>query len=350
MNKAQKLLKFLSENKEKISPLTILTHNYPDPDGIASAYGLQYLASNFYGIESKMGYGGVIGRIENRNMVDILDIPINKITQTELKNSNNIAVVDTQPSFQNNLFPEDKVATIVLDQHKSNAKFKSLFKIIDPACGATCVIVANALLEIKAEIPKSLATAIAYGISSETLNLYRGTSKKIIKTYLSILPMCDITALAQIQNPTRSKNFFKSLGTGIQNAVVCGKLIAAHLENVENPDLVSQTADFFLTYKDVEWSMCTGRYKENLHISLRSRQIDATAGQILREVVGDESRAGGHGGIAGGTVVVGKDALKEDWKKAEDKILESLSEKLHIPTSSCTLHPFRIIENNNKGG
>ena len=343
MKKAQKILTFLSDNKEKLSPLLILTHNYPDPDAMASAFSLQYLVSDFYGIESKIVYGGIIGRMENRNMVDILNIPISKVSQADFKNYPNVALVDTQPLFQNNSFPQDQYANIVIDQHKSTSKPKSELVVIDTKCGATCVIIAEALLLLNAEIPKNIATAIAYGIVSETLNLYRGTTKRVINTYLSILPRCDMTALAQIQNPTRSKNFFKTLGVGIQNAVVCERFIASNLGLVENPDLVSQTADFFLTYNDIEWSLCTGRYKDNLHISLRSRQEDATAGEFLREVIGDESRAGGHGGIAGGNIHIGKDSNENKWKEAEQMIFQGLSEKLHIKSESCSYFPFKTI-------
>ena len=72
MKSPNKLLKFLAEKKENISPLLILTHNYPDPDAIASAFTLQYLTENFFGMKTKIAYGGVIGRMENRSMVDIL--------------------------------------------------------------------------------------------------------------------------------------------------------------------------------------------------------------------------------------------------------------------------------------
>lgn len=344
MKKAHKILSFLEKNKETLSPLLILTHNFPDPDALASAFALKYIVENFYNIQSKIVYGGVIGRTENRSMVDILSIPINKLTSSDFKEYSSYALVDTQPFFQNNSFPQDKHASIVIDQHKATKKPKADLVIIDPKCGATCVLITEALLLHTNELPKELATAISYGIISETLNLYRGTTRRVIKTYLSILPKADITALAQIQNPTRSKNFFKSLSVGIQNCIVCESLIASHLGFVENPDLVSQTADFLLSYKDIEWCVCTGRYKGSLYVSLRSRVADATSGDILREVVGDESRAGGHGGIAGGSIVIGENASEDTWREAENMLFGQLSDKLKISANSCLLYPFRTQE------
>ena len=63
---ARRLLRFLARQREKISPLLIMTHDYPDPDALASAVTLQYAAEKVFGISSKIVYGGVIGRMENR--------------------------------------------------------------------------------------------------------------------------------------------------------------------------------------------------------------------------------------------------------------------------------------------
>lgn len=343
MKSATKILNFLLQRKESLSPILILTHDYPDPDALASAFALKYLLSNFYNIDSWIAYSGIIGRMENRSMVDILNIPVNRLSSMDFNSYTNFVLVDTQPLFENNSFPSDKKATIVIDQHKFVKKPKADLSIIDTRCGATCVIIAEALLALEADIPKNVATALAYGIISETLNLYRGTTRRVVKAYLGILPKCDMAALAEIQNPPRSKNFFKTLGTSIQNAAVCGSLISSNLGFVENPDLVSQTADFLLTYEGVEWSLSTGRYKDTLHLSLRSKNTDISAGEILRYVVVDKSRAGGHSGIAGGSIDVGADASETKWKETERKVLQKLTSKLKIKYSQCS-YPFKVVK------
>ena len=72
------LSNFLEINKDRLSPLLILMHDYPDPDALASAYSLQYLAELKGGIRSRIVYGAVIGRIENQEMVRLLKIPVYK--------------------------------------------------------------------------------------------------------------------------------------------------------------------------------------------------------------------------------------------------------------------------------
>jgi len=75
LSMALELSRYLEENKSRLSPLLILAHDYPDPDALASAYALQYLAELKGGIHSRIVYGAVIGRIENQEMVRLLKIP-----------------------------------------------------------------------------------------------------------------------------------------------------------------------------------------------------------------------------------------------------------------------------------
>jgi nanoRNase/pAp phosphatase (c-di-AMP/oligoRNAs hydrolase) len=68
---ASQLLTFLDTHGDRLSPLLVLTHDYPDPDALASAWALGHLAQAF-GIETRVVYGGLITRAENRAMVKLL--------------------------------------------------------------------------------------------------------------------------------------------------------------------------------------------------------------------------------------------------------------------------------------
>ena len=51
----------------------IQTHNFPDPDAIASAYGLQKLLG-VYGVESELCYDGKIDKLSASKMLDAFRI------------------------------------------------------------------------------------------------------------------------------------------------------------------------------------------------------------------------------------------------------------------------------------
>ena len=339
-NNARKLIRFLAKKKEAISPLLILTHDYPDPDALASSFALCYMAKQAYDINVRIVYGGIIGRSENQELVKILKIPVHKFKASDLKKYSHVALVDTQPRFENNHFPKDRRATIVIDQHLPTDEPSAELAIVDAECGATSVILAQALLLLKIEIPVRVATALVYGILTDTLGLYRAKRADIIKTYLDILPFCDMRMLARIQNPSRSKKFFATLGKSIKNAMIRQKLIVSHLGLVENPDLVSLTADFLLTYRGMRWSLCTGRYNGKLHVSLRMANPQALAASVLRDIFENSQEAGGHESIAGGSFEVGKDASEAAWEKAEQSLVQRLLDKLSIPAKGKFYFPF----------
>ena len=94
---AERLIEFLVGRS--FERLLILAHDYPDPDALAAAFGLRQLAANVAGTESRIVHGGVIGRTENREMVNILKIPIHRFRASDLKKYPHVALVDTQPTW-----------------------------------------------------------------------------------------------------------------------------------------------------------------------------------------------------------------------------------------------------------
>ena len=329
---ALELLTHLTQHGSTLSPLLILTHDFPDPDALAAAWGLQHLARTF-GVDSRIVYGGLISRAENRSMVRRLKMPIHRLKAGEIARHRSVALVDTQPAFQNNPFPARRRAAIVIDQHEPIEPVSADLALVDPGCGATCVIVAQALLLQTPEIPAPLATPIAYGIVSDTLDLYRVDRDDVVQTYLRVLRRSDIKALAEIQNPQRSLRFFRRLSRGLRTAVVYRRVVVAHLGPVSSPEDVAHVADFLLTYQRADWSFCTGRGKGSLYVSLRTEVAGAQAADILREVVADAAGAGGHGSIAGGKVAVGAGATDADWRDAERTLQQRLAAHLGLPAS-----------------
>ena len=330
---AKRLIAYLAAQEKQISPLLILTHDFPDPDALASAWALQYLAESRYGIHSRMVYRGIIGRVENRNMVKLLNLPIRRMKPKELNQHTHVALVDTQPNFENNPFPNERKATLVIDQHPSLGDATSLadLLLLDTTCGATCVILAQAILLLELPLPERLATALAYGIISDTMNLYRATRRDIIQTYLDVLAFADMHTLARIQTPVYGKDYFAILQQGIRHARLSRGLVLCHLGKVNNPDMVSQMADFLLSYRSAKWVLSTGRYRHKLHVSLRTVTMDFPAGQLLRACVPNPEEAGGHGNIAGGSFRI-HPCNERQFRRAERQLEANLLQQLGLRT------------------
>lgn len=338
----RRLLAYLARHRHRLSPLLILTHDFPDPDALASSFALQHLAQSAFGIASRIAYGGELGRTENKMMVRLLRIPLHKMRKTWLKKYPSLALVDTQPAFENNQIPNSKRVALVIDQHGSLKPPQADLVLVDPDCGATCVIVAQALLARREPIPARVATALAYGILTDTLDLFRANRPDVVQTYLRVLQRADMRALARIQNPTRSRKFFVTLGKGILEAMRFRRLLVSHLGGVETPDLVSQVAEFLLACRGISWCLVTGRYRGRLHASLRTNGSDGQAGQVLRDAFGNPRQAGGHGPIGGGSCRVGAEAASETWQDREQLLQMRLLKRLRISAKTEPRRPFAL--------
>ena len=91
--------------------ILVLTHDNPDPDGLASTFALAAVLAHLTDVECEVGYAGIIGRAENRAMLRELDLAPTRIHGDTLERFDAIALVDTQPGFGNNSLPEDRHAT-----------------------------------------------------------------------------------------------------------------------------------------------------------------------------------------------------------------------------------------------
>ena len=337
---ARRLVKLLREKGRSLSPLTILTHDHPDPDALASAWALAHLAQALGNIRTRIVYGGVIGRAENRMMAERLLVPARPLRKGELAGVPHLALLDTQPPFKNNRCPPRRIPDLILDHHPRHADTHCDLALIDESVGATTTILAEALLAADVRVPQRLATAIVYGIGSETQNLGREATQRDMAAYQAFWPRANMKMLWRISYPQRSEQFFMTLARAVREAFIAGRVIGVNLGAVNTPDSVAQMADFLLTLEKISWSVVTARYLGRLHVSLRANDPGAGAGRLLKRLLGGGNRGGGHGMIAGGSIEVGGEVSEAVWREAEDKVINDFLASQELE-SAALHHPFR---------
>ena len=116
---------------------------------------------------------GVIGIAENKTIVRLLKLPIHPIYIKKIKNFNGIILIDTQAQTGYNPLPEKIIPVAVIDHHPLKNTTKASFIDIRKEVGATATIIAEYFIKNSIEIPANLATALFYGIDSETQALGR---------------------------------------------------------------------------------------------------------------------------------------------------------------------------------
>jgi len=85
-------------------------------------------------LKCRIFYDGIIGHQENRTMVNLLDIRMEKIDPQAVQDCTHIALVDSPgPGVNNSLSPRTRVS-IVIDHHKDgHGQEGALFPISGPA-------------------------------------------------------------------------------------------------------------------------------------------------------------------------------------------------------------------------
>ena len=280
----------------------ILTHDNPDPDSISSAMALKYLLYKVMGIKSKVAYGGNIGRAENRAMVRLLKLKMYPFSKIRIRHYDAVALVDTQPDTGYHSLPKGVPLTLVIDHHPLRETTKAKHIDVRSNIGATATILTEYLLKSGLELPVNLATALFYGISSETRALGREASQEDINAYLSLFPKINNRLLSEIEHPKLPREYFDILKKAIQNARCYRNIIWSSLGDVDTPDFVAQIADKLLMHERITWSLSMGRFNEQLWISLRTTNIKAKAGKLAKRLVGKMGQSGGHDMVAGGQV------------------------------------------------
>ena len=281
----------------------ILPHNDPDPDAIASAVALRHLLAETLAVDGHITYKGIIGRAENKALVRYLDHPLRRLTGSDPRPSGPIALVDTQPGAGNNALPPQSSATIVLDHHPlREATATAVFADVRPNVGSTSTILTEYLRAVDIEPPQSLATALFYGIKTDTLGLVRGTNPADVAAYVYLQSLVDLEALVDIERAQVPVDYFQRLDAVLHSATIYGDVIMSFVGPMRRPDLAAEMADLLLRLRGMQWAICIGVYESRLVLSVRTRSQRPGAGQMVQAIIGEQGTAGGHGYMAGGQV------------------------------------------------
>ncbi len=291
----------------------VLTHDNPDPDSLASALGVSAILENLAGVPTRIAYGGIVGRAENRALVRVLKLSLIPVSKIVFDDYDFIVLVDTQPEFGNHSLLPRITPDAVIDHHPARpSSYDVAFADVGGDYGATSSIVTGYVRASGIVPTPALATALFYGIKSDTRDLGREFEPIDVLNYQWLFPFVDHFSLSQIEHPRISANYFAALHRAIEKAQRHGDAITADLGQVYAPDIVAEIADRFLALEDMRWSLALGVYEGNLYLSVRTSDRRMNAGRLVREVVMKEGgSAGGHGSMAGGRVPVPDRTVKE---------------------------------------
>ena len=300
-NRSDRLLEVLAP----YSRVAVVSHVNPDPDSLASMLGIEALVrASQPGKPVILTVDGMIARSENRAMVELIPIPLLPVETVNIDADTAVVMVDTQP-HTGRRYSEAAMPQVVVDHHETGGVLNGVrFSDIRNHLGATSTMITGYLLEQRVMVPPSLATALLYGIESETMGYPREASSLDDGALIWLFPRADKDLLARIRNPRLPQSHFATFQSALANAFLYDSLIFSWCGAVTQPDIVAEIADFFIRFDQVDWSLAAGVFDHQLKLSLRASQLGGRAGEILQAVVNGMGNAGGHDKRAGGAVAL----------------------------------------------
>jgi nanoRNase/pAp phosphatase (c-di-AMP/oligoRNAs hydrolase) len=289
----------------QFSTVTFVSHVHPDPDSLGSMMGLAHLVENCLGIKTRLTRDGLISRAENKAMVDLLHLELLPISKVAFEENEALVMVDSQPNTgRHNLDPKVPLYAVI-DHHDTKGDLEGVpFLDVRRSLGATCSIVTSYLMEQNITVPARLATGLYYGIETEVSGYPREAGPLDDRSLQFLYPLADKDLLARIRNARLPQSHFECLLQALQSSFIYDRLIISWVNELPQPELAAEVVDFLIRFEEVDWAVCAGVYQDKLILSVRAAVEEAQAGEMLKGVVGNLGRAGGHDRRAGGTITL----------------------------------------------
>jgi nanoRNase/pAp phosphatase (c-di-AMP/oligoRNAs hydrolase) len=270
--------------------LTVVWGN-PDPDSISCSLALQELTRDDVEV-SEIAYTGDFTRQENLAMKQNLKIPMKKLSPALLEGSPTIATVDAQPSFfaENGALPFD----IVIDHHPTTQMDTVRFTDVRPTYGATATIFTEYFLYTGKKMSRRLATALFYGLKTDTNNLTRKVHDADVEAFRYLRTRADENMIRNIELSQMPMSTLDTFSIAISNRKVIRDVAFSYIGHRENPDEAVYLVDLFIKLSGITWAVVACRTDEKMVVLFRTDGLRRHAGKVAEETFLEYGTAGGH--------------------------------------------------------
>lgn len=310
------------------SKVLIVCHDNPDPDALASALAMKHLCDSI-GHSSTIIHGGMIEHQQNRAMVKLLDMDVRKIIldweiEDLLKDSDIVICVDFSHPGANNVLPNNCVPHVVIDHHTSEERPAGDVILVRSEFAATSSLIASVLMNSGVEMNPKIATALAFGIRTDTLGFTRSFNAVDLRALSWLGAWVDWDLIRSFESPPRSQEVLSIFKQALSDADFEDGLMLVPISEMADRDALSQVADFLLPTEGVKIVVTYGVRMSKVILSVRSNDDSIHAGKMLERTF-QKGSAGGHKSLAGGQIPFDELGCEtpEEAMKSITKILQT---------------------------
>ena len=298
----------------------IQTHNFPDHDSVASAFGLQQLLNKF-DIKSHIIYEGEIQRGSIITMCNELEIEIKHSSSYDITEKHLIIIVDGCKGNKNVTdIIGDEIA--VIDHHQVSRPEDVPLADIRPDYGACSSIIYSYYRDLNLNISQKTATALMIGINMDTALLTRGVSADDIGAYAELYTIADLRMQNSILRNYIQKRDLKFYRYALDNVKIADEIALCYFDSGCNQNLLGILGDFFLALEEVDFVILYAKNNNVINFSLRSEREKWNASVVIERLLKGVGFGGGHKDMAGG-IITDVSLFNED--SIEKKIFELLN-------------------------
>lgn len=308
----------------------IQTHNFPDPDAVASAYGMQQFLKH-HGVETTICYEGSIDKLSTKRMLTEFGIEmVNYADITDMREEDYIVLIDGQKYNANFTdLPGDEVACI--DHHPTFIECEYKYRDIR-IVGACASLVTEYFVESNTPLDENTASALMYGLRLDTASLTRGVTELDIDMFSYLYKYADNDKIAKFYINVMEMSDLKAYGAAIENIYVENEVGFVHIPFSCNDALIAMVSDFILSLNEVSVCVAYADRDGGYKLSVRSIKDEVHAGRLTADALQDIGSGGGHAGMAGGVI------YQEHGEKLFNKIEETIKNRfLEVIKNGCEM-------------
>ena len=270
-----------------------------DPDAISSAVAFKRL---LWRRVAHVDVASVneVRRPDNLRLLKALRVPLPHVSSLKVESYTKLVMIDSQP-HHSPLTSELKF-NVIVDHHPLGPPLKPElapdFCDIRPDMGATASILTQYLRSAKATPNYILATALFYGIKTDTLNFVRQGQIEDMAAFRWLYPMIHHPLLSEIERAPIDRQSFKIMVKALNQASFNPNYASVFFENLDHADTLVFAADLIMAINGVSRAIACGVHGDNLVVILRSGGLRSHLGNMASEAFGKFGSAGGHRNMA----------------------------------------------------
>jgi nanoRNase/pAp phosphatase (c-di-AMP/oligoRNAs hydrolase) len=296
--------------------VAVLMHPNPDPDAMSCALGAQAIAEGV-DTEAEIYYTGQIRHHENRAFETVLNVDFTRIESASDIDEPAVVLVDHNDA--RGFDGANDIDPIAVVDHHPGSGTGQAFADIRVDHGACATIFAeyfeqlgrepvapeeNSIGDSDGVVPPRIATALVYGIQSDTAHLTNGCSAAEFEAASFLYRGIDEDKLDRIANPEVDAESLEVKARAITDRTVEGAFAVSDVGDVSNADAIPQAADELRRLEGVNAVVVLGDNGTAIQLSGRSTDDRVHMGKVLETAVDSVpmAEAGGHARMGGGRI------------------------------------------------